>query len=218
MNPWTGTSRSPGQRGFTLLELLVAMAVFGVVAVMAYGGLRAVLDARQHTDRASRALAELQMAFSLLGRDLEQVLARPVRDEYGDVRAPLRFSPFSDQPRLDLVRAGGPSGLQRVAWEVREERLYRLYWSGLDGVNPAEPQGVMPVVGADDAQQPESAVLAVRGWSLRFHHTDETGAFAVSETWPLEISPGAPETLPRAVELTLELADGAQLTRWYVLP
>ncbi|MHB8746444.1 MAG: PulJ/GspJ family protein, partial [Gammaproteobacteria bacterium] len=37
------------QRGFTLLELLVAVGVFAVMAVMAYGGLKSVLDSRKQT-------------------------------------------------------------------------------------------------------------------------------------------------------------------------
>lgn len=224
MNPWPvasgqwqGTSNATGQRGFTLLELLVAMAVFAVVAMMAYGGLRAVLDSRQHTDRASRSLNELQMAFTLLGRDFEQVVARPVRDQFGDLVAPLRFSPFSDQPRLELVRAGGPFGAQRVAWEIREDRLYRLTWTVLDGADPAEPQGRMPLMGEASAEGDEP-VQGVRAWALRFHYVDETGQFAVAETWPLEINPLAPDALPRAVELTLERQDGQQLTRWFALP
>ena len=212
---WRRKAGKQTQGGFTLLELLVALSVFAFVSVMAYGGLRAVLDARDHTDRASRNLAELQMAFTLLGRDLEHVVARPVRDVYGDPQAPLRFNIYSDQPRLELVRTSARAGLQRVAWEIEGDRLYRLYWTVLDGADPMEPQGRLPVMGP--MEDSADVVRAVKGWSLRFHYREPGGAIAASDSWPLEINPGALDGLPLALELTLELEDTATVTRWFAV-
>ena len=212
------------QNGFTLLELLVALAVFAFVSMMAYGGLRAVLDAREHTDRVSRDLAELQMALTLLGRDLEHVVPRPVRDVYGDIQAPLTFNPYGDRPRLELVRTSPHSGLQRVAWEISDERLYRLYWAALDGADPEQPAGRLPVMGpveevTDSGQTVEvpDSGQPVTEWTLRFHFRESDGTLVSSETWPLEINPGSPETLPLAVELTLETEGSGPVTRWFAV-
>ena len=71
------------QRGFTLLELLVALAIFALVSVMAYGGLASVLDQQFATDEIAGQLARLQKTYLLLQRDFEQLVPRPVRDEYG---------------------------------------------------------------------------------------------------------------------------------------
>lgn len=207
--------RAPRAAGFTLLELLVALAVFAFVSMMAYGGLRSVLDAREHTDRASRNLAELQLALTLMGRDLGHVVARPVRDVHGDPQAPLRFNVYSDQPRLELVRTSARSGLQRVAWEIAEGRLYRMYWSVLDGADPAEPQGRLPVLGP--VAETEQTVRGVKDWTLRFHYRDTDGSLGASESWPLEINPGNLDELPLALELTLELEDLGPVTRWFAV-
>jgi general secretion pathway protein J len=212
---YKGKGTRGGAAGFTLLELLVALAVFAFVSMMAYGGLRSVLDAREHTDRASRNLAELQLALTLMGRDLGHVVARPVRDVHGDPQAPLRFNVYSDQPRLELVRTSARSGLQRVAWEIAEGRLYRLYWSVLDGADPAEPQGRLPVLGP--VAEAEQTVRGVKDWTLRFHYRDTDGSLGTSESWPLEINPGNLEELPLALELTLELEDLGPVTRWFAV-
>jgi general secretion pathway protein J len=220
----SGKWQGKPQGGFTLLELLVALSVFALVSVMAYGGLRSVLDARAHTDRASRELAELQVALTLLSRDLGQMVARPVRDVHGDPQAPLRFNASADRPRLELVRSSARSGLQRVAWEVDGGRLYRLAWSVLDGADPDAPQDRLPVLGPPESDHEEHdggsdghRVRGVTDWSLRFHYPTPDGPFAASDSWPLAINPGRLESLPAAVELTLELEGIGPVTRWMAL-
>ncbi|NLC01615.1 MAG: type II secretion system minor pseudopilin GspJ, partial [Pseudomonas formosensis] len=69
------------QGGFTLLEMLIAMAVFAVMSMVAYQGLRAVLDADHITREQAQRLADLQVTLSVLERDLAQVVDVRVRDE-----------------------------------------------------------------------------------------------------------------------------------------
>jgi general secretion pathway protein J len=49
--------------GFTLLELLVAVAVFAILSAMAYGGLRNVIDNSQQTESAMERLQQVQMTM-----------------------------------------------------------------------------------------------------------------------------------------------------------
>lgn len=74
------------QRGFTLLELIVVIAIFGVFAAMAYGGLNSVLKSRAHIEQSLERTAELQKAYMRLRNDLQQVRNRPTRDAYGDTQ------------------------------------------------------------------------------------------------------------------------------------
>src|SRR5690606_22350959 len=78
------------QGGFTLMEMLIAMAVFAVMSMVAYQGLRAVLDADHITREQAQRLADLQVTLSVLERDLAQVVDVRVRDEFGDPLPPLR--------------------------------------------------------------------------------------------------------------------------------
>lgn len=130
--------------GFTLLELLVALAVFAVLATLAYGSLARVLEARDRLAARADALGRLQRVHGQLARDCSALVARPVRDELGDPEPALRRAPDGslelthgafanplDQPRAQL---------QRVRWQVREGVLYRDAWPVLDRVPGTRPQ------------------------------------------------------------------------------
>lgn len=72
--------------GFTLLELIVVIAIFGVMATMAYGGLASVLHTRARVEESLGRLAEYQKAYMRLRGDFQQVRNRPARDPYGDLQ------------------------------------------------------------------------------------------------------------------------------------
>ncbi|MFZ5493385.1 MAG: type II secretion system minor pseudopilin GspJ [Pseudomonadota bacterium] len=131
-------------RGFTLLELVVALAVFAVLATLAYGSLARLLQARDTLAARAEALGRLQRVQAQLARDCGALVARPARDELGDPEPALRRAPdgsleltqgaFSnplDQPRAQL---------QRVRWQVRGGVLYRDAWPVLDRVPGTRPQ------------------------------------------------------------------------------
>jgi len=135
---YSGMSNS---KGFTLLELLVALAIFGLLAAMSYGGLQAVLNQQWHTEQAADSLAELQKMYLLMQRDIEQVVPRLVRNEFGDVQQPLVGG-----DSLRLTRGGwrNPAGrqrstLQRVGYAYEEQQLVRYAWSVLDRAQDSEP-------------------------------------------------------------------------------
>ena len=67
------------QHGFTLIELMIALAIFAVLSAMTYGGLRAVLNARNQSDQQAERLATLQTALVIMGRDIEQATPRSIR-------------------------------------------------------------------------------------------------------------------------------------------
>ena len=137
---------NPAPRGFTLLELLVALAVFSILSIAAYSGLRNVLFTRAAVEAQSQRLAAVQLAVFRLEQDIEQAAPRSIRDEYGDLQAALLGSELSDD-RLTLTRAGwdNPLGqpranVQRVAYRLREGRLWRLHWPVLDQGGRIEPR------------------------------------------------------------------------------
>ena len=196
------------QKGFTLLELLVALGIFAILAAMAYSGLNSVMTARQVTNQHADRLSQLQMAFLWLGRDVEQAIDRPIRDEYGVVQLAM-LGVETGRYQLELTRTGwrNPAGrarshLQRVAYGVREGDLVRAYWNVLDRAQDSEPL--------------ESVMLdGVEKLELRFLNASNSW----QDSWPSSQLGGAPSSVPpKAVEVTLETKAEGRITRLFRVP
>lgn len=200
--------RGSAQRGFTLLELLVALAIFSLLAAMAYGGLNNVMQVRDGTQRHAERLAQLQKTFLWLGRDIEQASDRSIRDEYGDSQQALLGSEFG-RYQLELTRAGwsNPAGrnrshLQRVAYGIRDGQLIRAYWNVLDR--------------AQDSQPLESVLLEnVSKLELRFLDASQQW----HALWPATTLNGeTTQGPPQAVEISLETEAEGRIRRLFRVP
>lgn len=202
-------------RGFTLLEMLIAVAIFAVVATLAYGGLIAVMRQYEATNTAQSRLQEIRRAVVLLERDLFQFENRPVREAYqGDTQPAIRGGVNALLP-IEFTRAGwrNPVGvpradLQRVAWQRDDDTLYRLHWQMLDQAQDSEPVRL-------------EVLDQVDAFSLRF--LDEGGQW--HEQWPPvenvvtssgQVLEGTP--VPVAIEFLIELEDAGRIRRLVELP
>jgi len=191
------------QRGLTLLELLIATAVFALVGVMAYAALFSVLDSRDSTRRQADRLAAVQYAVSRMVDDIRQFADRPVRAQVPSEGAPL-FTPTDGVRLLTLTRGGRPnpadqarSSLARVHWLLDEDdRLLRATHAHTDAL---------------PGQTPQRRVLLERVDSVELRFLDRASRW--QQRWP-PLNTAAGETpLPRAVEFTLELADWGEIVR-----
>jgi len=135
--------QSSRSRGFTLIEIIVVLLVFSVMAAMAYGGLNSVLKIRRGVEDSMQRTADLQRTFMRLRQDFQNVRDRPARDEFGDPRAPLSFN---RDEILSLVRGGmrnpmgaSRSSMERVSYRLKDHVLMRSTWPALDLPDKAEP-------------------------------------------------------------------------------
>jgi len=204
--------RIPGPlacKGFTLLELLVALAIFGLLAAMSYGGLQAVLEQQSYTEQAADRLGALQKMYLIMQRDIEQIVPRTVRDEFGDTQQPLVGG-----DALQLTRGGwrNPAGrqrstLQRVGYAYDDEQLVRYTWSVLDRAQDSEP-----------LQQP--LIEDVENMQLRYLDGNDEW----QEQWPdavADIDADPADTLPalpKSVEVTIEHNTFGTLVSLFQLP
>ena len=201
------------RRGFTLVELLVAVAIFAAVAAIAYGGLSQIAQTRGALAQEQDRYAALNRAMNNIVRDLRQAVARPVRGNYGETIPALRGS--SDSLELSRLGFANPlaeprSHIERVIYALTDKRLRRGRYAVLDRATGSVP---------DDRD------LLDRVSRLRWRYLDRQGNW--SDLWPSStVAPTAIGTapvpreieLPRAVELTIELEDYGELRRVVALP
>jgi general secretion pathway protein J len=188
-------------RGFTLLELLIAVAVFAALSAVAYGGLQAVLNADGQTRQRSELLAELQVTLAVFERDLRQAVPVSPRDGFGDRLPALRYSPLATEPELELVRAGsgGVQRLRRIGWRVTEAGLERRTWPALNAGDDTEP-GARVFLASREAD----GLLEPVTMELRFV-VPAAGGEEVLDSWPPLQVGGEVRVLPPLVEVVLEV-------------
>src|SRR5690606_12860188 len=184
------------QRGFTLLEVLIAITVTGLIGIGTYQLFNSTLRTQSLMEEKGLKLERMQRAMAFISRDLQQLVPRPVRNGYGDEEFTLtnRNSLYL----LEMTRIGwrnpmlAPrSELQRVSYELVEGKLYRNYYPVLDRAQETEAVSQELL---DDVEEV----------SIQF--LDEKNQW--HDDWPLEgmFGEGAEElytALPKAVRIEL---------------
>lgn len=192
-------------RGFTLLEVLVAMFVFAIVALLAYGGYNTLTRQDEIVDRNASRTRAIQSTVQRMSEDFAMIEPRPVREPLGDSLDPALRADTRTETLAELTRSGwsNPAGvtrstLQRVAYRLQDNKLERAYWNALDRTMSAEPT---------------SAVLLDQVRTVSFRFMDQNQSW--HEQWP-PLGYSGPDALrlrPIAVEITLDLEDWGKIVR-----
>lgn len=196
---------SRNSRAFTLVELLVALAIFAILSGFAYRGLTAMLDSREALQRESHKWRDVSVFVGRVERDLAAVLARNATGASGTTLPALSSSlgTVNEGDGLALTRSGSPlqanalAAPQRVAYRLVGDHVERLTWAGVDAAPREEPNAV-------------TVLAPVRALSFRFLDP-RSGEWRTA--WP-----GSSNLLPTAVEMTVELASGERIVRVMDLP
>jgi general secretion pathway protein J len=192
--------------GFTLLEMIVAVAIFAVIGVMAHQLLWNIVRSHDHVEDRAARLGDLQRAMQIMQRDVLQLAHRAVRDELGDPVSPLIVG--NGRP-LEFTRQGWRNPLrlpraelQRVAYAVDGDVLYRYYWTVLDRAENSEP--VRQVL-LEDVRDLEVSVIDASGNTHSF--------------WPLigELALD-PDAAPAAIRVRLDVEPFGELVRVWDIP
>jgi general secretion pathway protein J len=201
--------------GFTLLELLIAIALFALLGLATYRMLEAVLRSDEVVRVQEAQLRELGRALWSLERDLHQAVPRPIRDGYGDERNAFigQLASTEESVSFELTRSGwrNPTGLpranlQRVRWRLAGDNLERLYWVVLDRDIESQPRVQRVLEGVSE-------------WRLRYLDSEKVW----HEEWPpFAFGRSDPEqqarSLPAAVEVSFEHPRFGNISRLLRLP
>jgi general secretion pathway protein J len=186
------------KRGFTLIELMVAVAIVAIIGVIALTGLSRVIDQQAIASARAERWRDIQLAVRMIVQDLSQVHPRVTRDETGaTIVASLLASP-THQFALEFSRGGwsNPVGFPRgtvlrVAYDIEDDTLVRFYW---------------PVVDRTFATPPGRNDLLEGVLSMQVLFIDREGL--ATPDWPPLVNGQVtqpPTGLPRAVDVTLEI-------------
>ncbi len=192
-------------QGFTLIELVVAMAIFAVLTLSGWQVFNSLIKVRERTTIKAEQIAAIQETYEQLSRDFTQTIPRPAA--VGNNVEPA----FILQNNVfHLTKTGvidpmqqGVSPLERVYYSVEQEQLIRHAVAQID---------------QDGNLVPTTTVL--------LHHVTDWTVSALdsasNSTWPIDNSqptptltgqaPAGDTTLPKAIQLTLTV--NGQSLRW----
>jgi general secretion pathway protein J len=185
------------QAGFTLMELLIAMSITAIIAVMAYQSVNEVTLVKASTEKKVEEFEKLQRSIWWIEQDLTQLAPRSIQDELGGVlpaymASSLQGIQFS---RIAVYPSPyGVSGLVRIGYQLEENTLYRLIWPVLDR--------------APDTVPKKLAILKeVKSFEVKQLDINNKWQF----NWPIDSKDTI--VLPKMIEMTLTLKDGEKIRR-----
>jgi general secretion pathway protein J len=191
----------PHARGFTLIEALLALAIFGVIAVLSYRATASMADGEAQLSAEAARWRALEALFTRFEADIRQAIPRSARTG-AQREAAWVGTTFEGHAALAFTRAGSEfavepgAGGQRLGYRLNGTTLELAYWPAIDHEDAAKP-AIYPLVSGITSF--ELAYLTRAGdWRNR---------------WPLL----GEDDLPRAVKLTLAFDDGTRIDRLFTL-
>jgi general secretion pathway protein J len=202
----------PSQKtaGFTLLELMVAMAIFAFLATIMYGGTRWIIDQREIVQLRVAELNSLQRAVRHLSADFGQLYPRAIRDELGRGGVSALNVERSGELLISLTRGGwrnpnqaaNRGHLQRVQYRYDRDAglLHRVYWPVIERVLGQEPREKQLLEGVTE-------------FEIEFLDFNDNW----QQNWPTPDASSQTE-LPKAVRYRMQLESFGAITRLVEIP
>ena len=197
-------STAPGAKrsGFTLLEVLIAVAIVALLALMGYRALSALSESESRLSAEATKWRTLDLFFARLEADLREAVPRPARSDAAREPAWLAAVDAAGNGALAFSRAGPDFAIdpgsvgQRLGYRLRNGSIEVLYWPGYDRPRNGEPAAYALLSGVTQ---------------FRLSYLTATGIWV--DSWPI----GSEADLPRATRVMVTLASGEEIERWLAL-
>jgi len=192
--------------------MMIAIFIFSIVSIMAYGGINYVLKGQNYLQSSSNQLRDMQLTFRYFEKDINQMINRSVLNQYqdlqpsfvGDENKTFSFTHTGWRNPANLAR----SKMQRVSYELSENTLKRYTWGQLDGAIAEEYFTTDLLEGVE---------------SIKLRYLDQANQWQT--TWPPLNSSSVPQvasiqkfTIPRALELTIKVENIEEIKRLFAAP
>jgi len=135
-------------RGFTLIEVVIAMFIAAIMFAIGYGAINQALRDRDALNVSQERVTEIQLGMRVVAQDFAQAVARPARDTSSNGQLmPAMFANGSSDIIVTFTRAGwsNPAGIQRpaeqrVRYRFIDGSLVREHWLAVDSALNTEPR------------------------------------------------------------------------------
>lgn len=188
-------------QGFSLMELMIALAIFAIMATLAYAGLDSVMRADQANKQQLTQLKQVQRAFLFIEKDLRQLQNRVVTTAYSQTKAAF-INENIDENLLEVSVGGyaNPAGIarssiQRVRYVLVDDHLQRWVWQ-----YPDYPE-------SDD---PLKISLLAQVERVSFLAFDQKGSGDQNQA---ALDSSSSSQIPTAIEVSIEHKQLGELTR-----
>jgi general secretion pathway protein J len=185
------------RNGFTLVEMLVALGIFALLAAAGVGVLRSSVDVQGSVGTRLDEMSGIARLNALLSNDLGQAVDRPSRGPGGE--RPAFIGSESEMEFVSVGRAnldGEPrSELQRVEWRSVNGALQRTGFAAVDGADA----GLSSAMAGD-----------LRGAAFRYRMRDGS--------WSQSFTSTGQQRLPTAVQLTMTPSGDEPIVMVFALP
>lgn len=185
------------QSGFTLVETLIALAIFAIIASASAGVLNLAINTGDETRKVSERMQKLASARALMRTDFLQMVPRPARGETGlqaltvaeggFIRDKITLARFSRRGRVNPGGRQKRGGLIEVHYLLINDQIIRRTWPVID---PSPTMEAIDQVLFSNVQNASVRFLVDNSWQPIF-----------------EADPETDKNLPMALELTLETSD-----------
>lgn len=185
-------------KGFTLLEILIALGIFAIVSVITTTLLAQMFNHRQAVKQRAEALSEIQFATALMQQDFTQMVNRPVRAANGNllpaIIATANYLEFTRNGNHNPLASGKRSDLLRVAYELKNNQLVRKTWPRLDRVDGLSVQSRVLL------EQVTAGEFKYADWDHRF--LSNWPPANLLNRWQIKATP-----IPPGIDVDLNLAN-----------
>lgn len=236
---------STKQQGFTLLEVMIAISITALIGISSTNLLSNIIESKKITDIRSEQLTTLQRFNQFVSRDVEQIINRGIRDQYGDpqpaividgtdylaewTRLGWRNSPITEDPRAIMQRVAfqlfdiDDEECEKAKQRLQEwgnlepdgSCLIRYFWPVLDRSSDTEARTQIIL---DLVEELEVEILATENTPSNNTNGQQAQPAASSwySQWP-NLQTGTNPEIPTAMRWKLTLPKIGEIERLWLL-
>jgi len=203
-------------RGFTLIEVVIAMFIAAIMFAMGYSAINQALRDRESLTVSQARVTEIQRGMRVVAQDFGQINDRPARDTSGtgQLMPAVNATQANNDILVTFSRNGwsNPAGIQRpaeqrVRYRLIDGSLVREHWLSLDPALNVEPRQRVLWTRVKEIEIRYLDPLS-RQWSLQWPVAAPAGAVTPANVKVLMAR-------PLAIEFTVEFEDWGRIQRLF---